>query len=278
MGAQVAGIPGSRLGVAGLVTVITAAVITMAGAASNALAGTKSYDINVLLDEPHPFATGIPAQTAAPVYIPAEQIRPRARVPQPAPYRQPTVRAAAERSARDRVPTATAQSLSLPAEPRKKGLWGFISEIRVGALAHDIGPFSSNEEDVIVDYNGELLFNSPGFLSFIWAPRPHLGFTLNTGGDTSQVYTGLTWEFDIWRSWFINFSLGGSLHDGEKRTTATNRKELGCHLLFRESFEVGYRFESGHSITGFLDHISNANICDANEGLETAGIRYGYRF
>ena len=271
MGAQVAKKTAIRIGLVGLLAVMAAP-----GTATKAVAGAKSYDINVLLDEPHPFATAPSA--SAPVYLPAEQIRPRARVPQQLPYRQPTVRAAAERSARDRVPAATAQSLSLPASHPKKGLWGFISEIRIGALAHDIGPFSSNEEDVIVDYNGELLFNSPGFLDFIWAPRPHLGFTLNTGGDTSQVYAGLTWEFDIWRSWFINFSLGGSLHDGEKRTTAINRKELGCHLLFRESFEVGYRFDSGHSLTGFLDHISNANICDANEGLETAGIRYGYRF
>ena len=271
MGAQVAKKTRTTLCFVGLL-----AAMAVIGTAPNALAGPKSYNINVLLDEPHPFAAA--PNTSAPAYIPADQIRPRARVPQPFPYRQPTVRTAAERSARDRVPAATAQSLSLPSTPRKKGLWGFISEIRIGALAHDIGPFSSNEEDVIVDYNGELLFNSPGFLDLIWAPRPHVGFTLNTGGDTSQVYAGLTWEFDVWRSWFINFSLGGSLHDGELRTTAINRKELGCHLLFRESFEVGYRFESGHSITGFLDHISNANICDANEGLETAGIRYGYRF
>ena len=27
-----------------------------------------------------------------------------------------------------------------------------------------------------------------------------------------------------------------------------------------------------------LDHISNANLCDQNEGLDTLGIRYGYRF
>lgn len=271
MGAQMAKKLAIRHNFVGLLT-----ALAVTGAASNVLAGAKSYDINVLLDEPHPFAAA--HSGTAPVFLPADQIRPRARIPQYAPYRQPTVRTAAERSARDRVPAATAQSFSLPGASPKRGLWGVISEIRIGALAHDIGPFSSNEEDIIVDYNGELLFNSPGFLDFIWAPRPHVGFTLNTGGDTSQVYAGLTWEFDIWRSWFINFSLGGSLHDGEKRTTAINRKELGCHLLFRESFEVGYRFESGHSITGFLDHISNANICDANEGLETAGIRYGYRF
>jgi lipid A 3-O-deacylase len=244
------------------------------------IAGSRTYDINVLLGEPHPFANVPSANPAAYPSIPvsADQLRPRARMPQPAPYGRSPARAAAGRSARDRVPTATAQQLDLPRKLKKPGLWGIISELRLGALAHDIGPFSSNEEDIILDYNAEILFISPAFLEKIWAPRPHLGFTLNTGGDTSQVYAGLTWEYEFWRRWFIDFSLGGSLHDGKKKTNKIDRKELGCSLLFRESFEIGYRFESGHSLTGFLDHISNANICDRNEGLESAGIRYGYRF
>jgi lipid A 3-O-deacylase len=247
---------------------------------SSAVAGTKTYDIDVLLGEPHPFnnraAINPVVWPATPV--PADQLRQRATMPQPSPWGLPPVRYASSPSARDRVPTATVQQMELPPKQKRPGLWGFISEVRLGVVAHDIGPFSSNEEDIIADYNGEILFNSPGFLDIVWAPRPHLGFTLNTGGDTSQVYAGLTWEYEFWRSWFIDFSLGGSLHNGKKQTTQINRKELGCHLLFRESFEIGYRFPGGHSVTGFLDHISNANICDANEGLESAGIRYGYRF
>ncbi len=155
---------------------------------------------------------------------------------------------------------------------------GIISEVKFGVLAHDIGPFSSNEEDVTANINAELLFASPRFLSFLWSPRPHLGLTINPEGDTSQIYAGLTWEITLSRHWFIDFSFGGSLHDGERTTTRDDRKELGCRLLFRESFEIGYRFDSGHSLTGFLAHISNANICDKNEGLENAGLRYGYRF
>jgi lipid A 3-O-deacylase len=247
---------------------------------STAIAGTRSYDINVLLGEPHPFANVPSANPVAypSLPVPADQLHPRARMPQAAPYGLSPARAAAGRSARNRVPTATAQQFDLPREPKRPGLWGIISELRLGALAHDIGPFSSNEEDIIADYNAEILFVSPAFLEKIWAPRPHLGFSLNTGGDTSQVYAGLTWEYEFWRRWFIDFSLGGSVHDGKLKTNRIDRKELGCRLLFRESFEIGYRLESGHSLSGFLDHISNANICDRNEGLESAGIRYGYRF
>jgi lipid A 3-O-deacylase len=158
-----------------------------------------------------------------------------------------------------------------------KPLGGILSEVRFGVLKHDFGPFSSSEEEG-VDVNLEALFVSPGFLEFIGAPRPHLGLTANTSGDTSQAYFGLSWEFDIWKDLFAGFSFGGSYHDGETTTDRSDKKELGCSLLFRESIEVGYRFGGHHAITAFLDHVSNANICDKNEGLENLGIRYGYRF
>ena len=160
-----------------------------------------------------------------------------------------------------------------PSEPMR----GNISEIRLGILAHDVGPFSSSEESG-TDANFEVLFNSPEFLERIWAPRPHLGLALNSDGDTNQAYFGLTWEFDLWPKLFLGMSLGGSFHDGQTKTDRIDKKELGCKLLFRESLEFGYRFGGRHAITAYLDHLSNANLCDKNEGLENVGLRYGYRF
>ncbi len=152
-----------------------------------------------------------------------------------------------------------------------------VSEIRIGVLAHDQGPFSSNKEDGI-DANFEILFSSPDFLDIIWSPRPHIGVTYNAYGDTSQAYLGLTWEWDFWQDFFAGFSLGGAVHDGELTTLALDKKELGCRVLFRESITLGYRFNKHYSIMGFFDHISNASLCSNNEGLETAGVRFGYRF
>lgn len=150
-------------------------------------------------------------------------------------------------------------------------------EIRLGALVHDEGPFSRNEEDGF-DINLEVLFPSPELLSVIWSPRPHLGVTVNSNRNTSQAYFGLTWEWDFWKSWFAGFSFGGSVHDGETETNKLGRKELGCRLLFRESVELGYRLNRNHGVSLFLDHISNAKLCTKNEGLENFGLRYGYRF
>ena len=47
---------------------------------------------------------------------------------------------------------------------------------------------------------------------------------------------------------------------------------------FRLGLNVGWQFNKNHSIDVLLDHISNAKLCDTNEGLENVGIRYGYKF
>jgi len=248
-----------------------AAGVIAAVCASAAQAGSTTYDIGILLYQPHPFADG----TAHPAPVPAMQLRQPTRMPTTsAPPRQ-----AASPTVAQRRPPVMAQPSGevVPLHERRDRGWGILSEVRVGALVHDQGPFTSNEEDGY-DGNLELLFVSPHFLEAIWSPRPHLGVSVNSDGDTSQAYFGLTWEWSFAGSWFAGFSFGGAVHDGETTTNKTDRKELGCHLLFRESVEGGYRFGGRHSVSLFLDHISNAKLCDANEGLENWGLRYGYSF
>ena len=158
-----------------------------------------------------------------------------------------------------------------PSEP-------LINELRFGVLHHDAGVFGRNEEDGI-DLNGEVLFRAPRgrFWEFIFSPRPQLGVTINTEGDTSQIYGGLTWRIEGRLPIFLDLSLGGSVHDGELKTDEKGSKELGSRVLFREAVELGYRLTRNHTISVMLDHVSNANLADKNEGLETFGIRYSYR-
>ena len=77
---------------------------------------------------------------------------------------------------------------------------------------------------------------------------------------------------------FAGLSVGGAYHDGETDSGAADKKDLGCHLLFRESFTLGWQLTEHHKIAAIFDHISNAKICDHNEGLENIGLRYSYRF
>ncbi len=237
------------------------ALLAMASAwhGGDADARSRYYDLERLLNQPHPFADQVaaPSQPATPA--PGMRVRSPARIPPLAPA--PRWLSAAEMARLDTPPPSKSNGM----------------EIRLGALIHDEGPFSRNEEDGF-DTNLEILFPAPKYLAAIWSPRPHIGATINSNGNTNQGYFGLTWEWDFWKNWFGGFSFGGSIHDGKTKTDKLDRKELGCRLLFREAVEVGYRFNRHHSISVLLDHISNGKICDKNEGLENFGLRYGYRF
>jgi hypothetical protein len=60
--------------------------------------------------------------------------------------------------------------------------------------------------------------------------------------------------------------------------TAENHKQLGSMVLFHPTFEWGYRLSESSSLSIFYEHISNANTAAKNEGLDSLGLRYGYRF
>lgn len=242
------------------------------GLGANASAGAL-YDMSIFLNQGHPFAA-----QADPVQPGTVQTR----ASQPMPTAVPAMRSADEPAQTVELASGGSTNRFGERSDTNNG-WGAISEIRGGVLNHDEGPFSRNKEEDNPDINLEVLFVSPDALDVIWSPRPHIGADINTGDDTSQIYAGLSWEWFLWRDLFAGFSLGGALHDGETTLGATDpdkgkKKELGCSLLFRESVEIGWMVTPNHGLSFMLDHISNAKLCDENEGLENMGIRYGYRF
>jgi len=249
------------------------------------------YDMRNLLGQSHPFLQTLPPEPFDSGNTPAVQVlRPSSQSPvqpgggakamdgpmkMPQSFNNPSHQAGGRSTIKWQQGTGAASADQKKPEAYKSN--SFLSEVRIGALAHDQGPFSSNKEEGY-DANLEFLFSSPDFLDIIWSPRPHIGATYNAYGDTSQAYLGLTWEWDFFTDFFGGFSFGASVHDGKKTTLSLDKKELGCRVLFRESLTLGYRFTKKHSIMAFIDHISNAKLCSRNEGLETVGIRYGYRF
>ena len=249
----------------GFILALTLFVATPEAATSGGL-----YDMSRFLQEPHPFArTPVsPRLSLEKPLIPPKIILP---------------------NKKDlKVMSSTKKPVELIKTPKKLlpsttstytpiSKTGYLSEVRGGLLVHDEGPFSRNKEDGI-DTNFEVLFKSPSILDTVYSPRPHLGATLNSAGNTSQAYLGLTWDWDFYRDYFLNFSLGGAIHSGEKVTDDPKTKSLGCSVLFRESLDLGYKVSGPHSVMLHLDHISNAKLCSTNEGLETFGLRYGYKF
>ena len=253
-----------------LAWMIGLSALTSAPSSAHAQSWGGLYNMDSMLNQTHPFAAR-----------PASAARSTDDSPQVTPA--PTS-----------LQHTTASAMPTKA-PNDSGSWkvsNLFSEIRIGALAHDTGPFSSKEEDSI-DTNFELLFASTDLLSFMWSPRPHLGISYNSSNHTSQAYMGLTWEWSFWDGWFAGFSLGGMIHDGHLVGVDGESKSLGCRLLFRESMNAGYRFYKRHALMFHFDHSSNASLCKKNtsdgsefgrhnvvlnEGLENVGIRYGYMF
>ena len=251
--------------VSGFILALTLFVATPEAATSGGL-----YDMSRFLQEPHPFAR---TPVSPRLSLEKPLVPPKIIVPN---KKDLNVISSTKKPAElIKTPKVLLPSTTSKYTPISNS--GYLSEIRGGLLVHDEGLFSRNKEDGI-DTNIEVLFNSPSMLDVVWAPRPHLGATLNSAGNTSQAYLGLTWNWDFYRYFFLNFSLGGAFHTGEKVTDDPKTKSLGCSVLFRESLDLGYKVSGPHSVMFHLDHISNAKLCSTNEGLEAFGLRYGYSF
>jgi lipid A 3-O-deacylase len=159
----------------------------------------------------------------------------------------------------------------------------WLSEIRVGVLAHDQAPLVNNIE-AGTDLNLEVLFPSPRILHGIGSPRPHIGVTIASEG-TSLAYAGLTWEYNFRSGWFLVGGAGLAAHDGdplqeEEQTQreAETEKALGCRVVAHFGVGAGYRISSRWNVAIHYEHLSNATLCGSNEGLENIGVRVGRVF
>lgn len=166
----------------------------------------------------------------------------------------------------------------LPAEAPAGEDTAFLSELRLGLFDQSIDGAVS-EAGIAV--NAEALFQplpwSSGFpaLDRVIQPRPHIGATINAGGDTSLGYAGLSWTIPLYRDWlFAEASIGGALHNGPLDVPGI--ASYGCNWAFRETLSLGLNITEGWSLLGTFEHMSNADFCDRNRGLTNAGVRLGY--
>jgi lipid A 3-O-deacylase len=147
------------------------------------------------------------------------------------------------------------------------------SEIRLGVLAHD--PLAGKEDGI--DLNAEFFFNGWTGNEGEWQLRPSIGATVNLEGDTNQAHISLNYGGPISDSWFLEFSAGAAIHDGELETADVHKKELGGRVLIRGAVSLGVMLSDTVSLSIYADHLSNAGVEERNEGLETAGLRIGFK-
>jgi lipid A 3-O-deacylase len=163
-------------------------------------------------------------------------------------------------------------------EERSKDTKTWLKDIRVGILAHDVPIWSLSRKEGGVDLNTEFIFNWPNYSPSTGIVHSNIGISLNNQGDTSKIYSGVLWEY-IWQSGiFLNLGLGLSIHNGELETNDGDKKDLGSRILFRIPAEIGLFFTKHHGLSIMFDHVSNAYLAAPNEGLDTMGFRYTYRF
>lgn len=155
---------------------------------------------------------------------------------------------------------------------------GMLTELRFGVLDHDSNLLRERHETNDPDINIEARFASPDFLSWAFAPNPLIGANINTGNGTSLAYAGLGWTFDLTETIFTDFTFGGAIHDGETTTPSSGSRQYGCSVNFHESFSLGYNLDEHNAIMARVDHMSNASLCEENDGLTNLGIVYAYRF
>jgi hypothetical protein len=155
---------------------------------------------------------------------------------------------------------------------------GWIRELRVGVLAHDVDHlWSGSRAESGADWNGEVVFWRPGLSLPLGTLHPNLGVSVNDHGDTSKAYAGLLWDLQSQLGVFLDLGLAAAVHDGKLETRVDDRKQLGSRVLFRVAFDLGYSITEHHRLMISFDHISNADTASPNEGLDTLGLRYGYR-
>ena len=173
------------------------------------------------------------------------------------------------------------------ARHRGQPLWGIVSEFRLGVLNHDIyfpnrysfsvAPFRHRFEHG-ANVNVEVLFVSPSFFKYILWPRPRLGGSKNTCGYTDNVYVDLDWGHQFQLGPYLEGYLGAAMQDGNLNFGNPQRTEFGSRFLFHLGVEVGWRFFHHHGISLVWEHMSNSDLAHRNQGMDSVGAQYGYRF
>jgi hypothetical protein len=140
------------------------------------------------------------------------------------------------------------------------------------------GLWSNSRKEGGVDFNAEIIFSHPGLSLPLGIVLSNFGLSVNDRGGMSKLYAGLLWEVEVIFDMFMNFGIGVAVHDSELEISEEDKKALGARVLFRIPIEVGYALTKHHQVSIAFDHVSNAYLAHPNDGLDTLGLRYSYRF
>lgn len=166
-----------------------------------------------------------------------------------------------------------------------------VDEIRFGVVQHNMCVLDCDNADKEggPNLNGEIVFDSPGFLSLVWSPRPYVMGSYNTAGDTSFGGVGLLWNWDFARDWSFETGVGYVVHDGEltfpypqgdprNDPISESKVFLGSRDLFRTTFSLNRDLAGPWGVQVMYEHLSHGQILGngRNQGLDNIGVRVIY--
>lgn len=171
---------------------------------------------------------------------------------------------------------------------------GPVEEFRFGVMAHNqcVTDCDNAYKEAGTSLNGELVFASPGLLSWAFEPRPYLMASVNTGGDTSYGAVGLTWALDFTRAWRFEPAFGYAIHSSDTLDNPYPPEDprrgpfqdttllLGSRDLFRTSFALTREISDSWGVQLAYEHLSHGQILGEgrNQGLDEFGVRLQYVF
>ncbi len=166
---------------------------------------------------------------------------------------------------------------------------GPLSEVRLGVAAHDLTEPAEDGPQIVA----EALFDSPGFLQPLGAPRPYVAGSFNTQSFTNLGSAGLAWNIRPVERLRLEASFGVTYHDGvtdipegsapddpDRIRIAETRALLGSHWLFRSQFAADFALSDRLHAGVFYEHYSHGQILGSgrNQGLDEVGVRLTYAF
>ena len=155
-----------------------------------------------------------------------------------------------------------------------------LSEFRFGFSAQN--PWGPDNGSGAL--SGEVLFAKPfepaDLFASYFIPRPHVGGSLDFGGQPSLAYAGLTWSFDVAPRVFVEAALSGAVQNDRTSPfeAAFRGQTAGCSPLFREAGGVGYRLSRNWNVMALVEHMPNGGACSDNKSLTNIGARFCYSF
>ncbi len=178
------------------------------------------------------------------------------------------------------IPLFAAASIALFSNESSAADWS-VKEIRLGATAsiQAKSTFESGFYPTVVLYFDPLdSANAATWGEKLLRPQLHAGLSVSSAGNASQVYAGFNWKVDITDRLFLDLGFGGTVHNGDLDDDGTDGPKLGCSLLFHEYAAAGFRVTDRVDILATIDHSSNADLCDINDGISHAGLMLAYKF